>query len=89
MWAVSREEADRKNGFHRKTKHGGNVMMWLGACAKDLTRAVIFENEAMNAEVYVNEVLPIVMECGHKILGSDWTYEEDSGRVHIPHLAQQ
>ena len=59
VWAPSREETDRKVGFHQKTKHPGKEMVWLGACAKGLTTAVIFENETMNAEVYINEVLPI------------------------------
>ena len=44
--------------------------VWLGACAKGLTAAVVFENETMNAEIYINEVLPIALECGDKTLGS-------------------
>ena len=41
-------------------------MVFLGACAKGLTTSVIFENETMNAEVYINEVLPIAPECSDK-----------------------
>ena len=43
----------------------------------------------MNAEVYINEVLPIAMECGDKMLGSNWTYQQDSTRPHIHHLTQE
>ena len=86
--AVSREEADRKSGFHQKTKHPGKVMVWLDACAKDLTAPVIFENETMIAEVYISEVLPIALEYGDKMLGSDWTYQRDSARPHIHHLTK-
>ena len=46
-------------------------MVWLGAFTKALTTVVIFENETMNAEVYVNEVLRIAVECGDKMLGSN------------------
>ena len=89
VWAASREEADRKGGFHQKTKHPGKVMVWLGACAKGLTTAVIFENRTMNAEVYINEVLPIALECGDKMLGSNWTYQQDSAKPHIHYLTQE
>ena len=71
MWASSGEEADRKGGFHQKTKHRGKVMVWLDSCAKGLITPVLFENETMNAEVYINEVLPIVLECSDKMLGSN------------------
>ena len=63
--------------------------MWLGACAQRLTRPVIFENETMNAEVYINEVLPIVLKCDDKMLTSNWTYQEDSATLHIHHLTQE
>ena len=75
--AANRQEADRKGGFHQKTKHPEKVMVWLGACAKHLTTPVIFENETMNAKVYINEVLPIALECGDKMLGSNWTSQQD------------
>ena len=64
-------------------------MVWLGACGKGLTAPVIFENETINAEIYINEVLPIVLECGDKMLGSNWTYQEDSARLHIHHLTEE
>ena len=87
--APSREEADRKGGFHQKTKHPGKVMLWLGSCAKDLITPVLFENETMNAEFHINEVLPIVLECSDKMLGSNWTYQQDSARPHIHHLTPE
>ena len=74
IWPLSREEAGRKGAFFQKTKHGGKVMVWLGACAKVLTTAVIFENETINADDYINEVLPIALEYGDKILGNNWIY---------------
>ena len=87
--APSRKEVDRKDGLYRKTKHREEVMMWLGTCAKGLTIPVIFENETMNVEVYINEVLPIALECGDKMLGGNWTYQQDSATPHIHHLTQE
>ena len=89
VWASSREETDRKGAFHQKTKHPGKVMVWLGTCAKSLTTPVIFENETMNAEVYISEVLPTALECDDKVLGSNWTYQQDSARPHIHNLTQE
>ena len=43
----------------------------------------------MNAEVYINEVLPIALECGDKMLGSNWTYQQDSAKPHIHYLTQE
>ncbi|CAF2039511.1 unnamed protein product [Rotaria magnacalcarata] len=64
-------------------------MMWLGACAEDLTTPVILENGTKDAEVYINEVLPIALECGDRMLGSDWTYQQDDARPHTHRLTQE
>ena len=61
----------------------------MGACAKSSTALVVFENETMNAEVYINEVLPIALECGNKMLGSNWTYQHNSARPHLHHLTEE
>ncbi|CAF5204098.1 unnamed protein product [Rotaria magnacalcarata] len=63
--------------------------MWLGACAEDLTTPVILENGTKDAEVYINEVLPIALECGDRMLGSDWTYQQDGARPHTHRLTQE
>ena len=89
VWAPSREESDRKGGFHQKTKHPGKVIVWLGARAKGLTTPVIFESETVTAKAYINEVLPIGLECSDKMLRSNWTYQQDSARSHIHHLTQE
>ncbi|CAM4872860.1 unnamed protein product [Rotaria socialis] len=89
LWAASREEADRKGGLHEKTKYPGKAMMWLGACAEGLTTPVILENGTMDVEVYINEVLPIALECGNRMLGSDWTYQQNGARPHTHRFTQE
>ncbi|CAF1369238.1 unnamed protein product [Rotaria sp. Silwood1] len=59
------------------------------ACAEGLTTPIILENGMMDAEVYINKVLPIALECGDKMLGSDWTYQQDGARPHTHHLTQE
>ncbi|CAM4772912.1 unnamed protein product [Rotaria magnacalcarata] len=89
VWTVNGGEVDRKGGFHEKTKYPGKVMVWLGACAEGLTTPIILENRTMDAEVYINEVLPIALESGDRMLGSDWTYQQDGARPHTHLLTQE
>ncbi|CAF3455577.1 unnamed protein product [Rotaria socialis] len=49
----------------------------------------ILENGTMDAEVYINEVLPIALECGDKMLGDDCTYQQDGARPHTHNLTQE
>ena len=44
IWAVSGEEADKQGARHQKTKFPVKVMVWLGACAEDLTVPVIMKD---------------------------------------------
>ena len=89
IWAVSREEADKKGGVREKTKFAMKVMVWLGVCAKGFTAPVILDDGTMNAERYIDEILPIALKYGNKILGSDWTYQQDGARPHKHYLTQK
>jgi transposase len=88
-WAVSREEADKQGGIHQKTKFPTKVMVWLGVCAEGLTVPVIVENGTMDAERYINDVLPIALKSGNKMLGNNWTYQQDGAKPHTHHLTQK
>ncbi|CAM2725078.1 unnamed protein product [Rotaria socialis] len=59
------------------------------ACAEGLTTPVILENGTMDVEVYINEVLPIALECGNRMLGSDWTYQQNGARPHTHRFTQE
>ena len=63
--------------------------MWPGACAKGFTTSVIFVNETINAKVYINEILPIALKCGDKMVGSNWTSRQDSARSYTHNLTQE
>ncbi|CAF1391729.1 unnamed protein product [Didymodactylos carnosus] len=89
VWAVSREEADKKGGVHQKSKYPAKVMVWLGVCGKGLTMPVILEDETMNAERYIQDVLPIALKCGNNMLGTNWAYQQDGARPHTHSLSQK
>ncbi|CAF3681109.1 unnamed protein product [Rotaria socialis] len=78
-----------RTSIRRILREDLGFMVWLGACADSLTTLVILENGTMDAEVYINEVLPIALECGDKMLGDDCTYQQDGARPHTHNLTQE
>ncbi len=56
----------KKGGVHQKTKFPTKVMVWLGVCGEGLTVPVIMEDGKMDAERYIDEVLPIALKSGIK-----------------------
>ncbi|CAF1429851.1 unnamed protein product [Adineta ricciae] len=64
-------------------------MVWLGVCAEGLTVPVILENGTMDAERYINDVLPIALKHGNKMLGNKWTYQQDGAKPHTHHSSKK
>ncbi|CAF2979203.1 unnamed protein product [Rotaria sp. Silwood2] len=89
VWAVSREEADKQGGIHQKTKFPTKVMVWLEVCGEGLTVMVITEDGTMNAERCMNDVLPIALKSSYKMMGNNWTFQQDGARPHTHHLSQK
>lgn len=89
VWAPSRVEANEKGGIHQKRKFPQKVMVWLGACSKGITPLVIFEQGTVDHDRYIKEVLPVALKYGNKLLGNDWTFQQDGARPHIHHLTQK
>ncbi|CAF5182702.1 unnamed protein product [Rotaria magnacalcarata] len=89
VWAISRAEADGQGAIHQKTKFPKKVMVWLGVCAQGLIEPVIIEHGIMNAERYINEVLHIALRSGNRVLGDDWTYQQDGATPHIHKKVQK
>ncbi|CAF3367837.1 unnamed protein product [Rotaria socialis] len=70
VWAVDRVDADTKGGIKPKRKFPQKVMVWLGVCSKGVTPLVIFDNDSVDHARYTQEVLPVALEYGNKVLGS-------------------
>src|ERR1700722_18270446 len=43
MWAINRQEADKKGGVKKKHQYLTKVMVWLGACRERLTLLIILD----------------------------------------------
>ena len=65
------------------------MMIWLDMCGQGLTEPVILEDGTMDHERYIDEVLPIALKSGNKMLGNNWTYQQDGAQPHTHHLSQK
>jgi transposase len=88
VWAVNREEADKRGGVKQKRKFPQKVMVWLGACSKGLTPLVILDGETTDHQRYINQVLPVALKYGNEALGNNWTFQQDGAKPHT-HAATQ
>ncbi|CAF1188110.1 unnamed protein product, partial [Didymodactylos carnosus] len=82
IYAPTREEADRKGGMHFKTQHPVHVMVWLRSCYQEVTRPVIIEKGTINAARYIEEILPVALKDGKRLLGNDFIFQQDSASLH-------
>ncbi|CAF2089292.1 unnamed protein product, partial [Rotaria magnacalcarata] len=80
IWAISREEANKRGTIYETTKFPVKVMVWFGVCSERLSVPMLFEDGSMDAQRYIDEVLPIALECGNEMLGEHWTYQQDGAR---------
>ena len=46
-------------------------MVWVGVCSQGLSPSVIFENETVDYNRYINEVPPVALKYGNSIFGND------------------
>ena len=53
IWAINRQEADKKCGEAKKHKFTAKVLVWLGSCTSGLTKLVILEKGTINHEYYI------------------------------------
>ena len=89
IWAVDPAEADAKGGIQPKRKFPQKVMVWLGVCSKGVSPLVIFEKGTLDHARYIEEVLPVALKYGNKVLGNEWIFQQDGARPHTHVKPQQ
>ena len=89
IWAVNREEADKRGGVKQKRKFPQKVMVWLGACSKGLTPLIILDGGTTDHQRYINQVLPVALKYGNKAFGDNWTFQQDGAMPHTHSLSQE
>ncbi len=66
-----------------------NLSYSTGRTRAQFTVPMIMEEETMDVERYINDVLPIALKSGNKMLENNWTYQQDGARPHTHHLNQK
>ena len=89
IWTVSRAQANEKGGIKMKQKFSKKVMVWLDVWSEGVTLLVIFDQGIVDHEVYIQNVLPVILKYGNKTFREHWTFEQDGAKPHVHHLTQK
>ena len=89
IWVVNHVEANIKGGIRQIRKFLQKIMVWLGACSKELSPSVIFENGTVDYNRYINKVLLVALKYENSILGNDWIFQQDSPKPHFHEKTQE
>jgi len=89
VWAVDREEANRKGGTKKQRKFPQKVMVWLAVCSEGVSPLVVFEKGTLDHHRYITEVLPVALRYGNSKFGNDWTFQQDNGTPHTHQETQK
>ena len=82
IYAPSRQEADNNGGVHGKSKYPQGVMAWLGVCYNGVTRPIIIEDGTINHQRYIKKILPVALKNGQKLMGEEFTFQQDGAPAH-------
>jgi len=74
--------------MHRKTKFSEGVLVWLGVGYNDVTRPVIIEKGTINHQLYINQMLPLSLKDGQKLMGNEFTFQQDGAPAHKDYHTQ-
>jgi transposase len=88
IWAIDRQDANRRGGVRQRRKFPQKLMVWLGVCSKGVSPLVIFEKGTVDHARYIKEVLPVALKYGNKVFGNDWTFQQDGAKPHTHENSQ-
>ena len=91
VWASSRADADRHDGFFPRQNYPISVMVALGATWHGLTEPYFFEGgERLNGAIYCDRILPFYKAQGDLLFGDrHWCLQQDGATAHTGRRSQQ
>lgn len=89
VWAVSREEADKKGGAVRKNKFPQKVMIWMAACSTGETKLFVVKEKSLEHTLYIQKCLPLAKKLGNKEFRNKWWFQQDGAPAHRHSSTQQ
>ena len=83
VYAESREAANEDFGTRPVHKFPFKVMVWAGITFNGVTDIVILPQKmSFDADFYIENVLPIVKKDGNRLIGLDFTFQQDGAKPH-------
>ena len=82
IWAVNREEANRRSGKKQQRKFPQKVMVWLAVSSEDVAPLVLFEKGTLDHHRYIKEVLSVALRYRNSKSGNNWTFQQGNGTPH-------
>ena len=89
IWAVNREEANRRGGKKRQRKFAEKVMVWLSVCSEGVVPLVLFEKGTLDHHRYVKRGLPVALRYGNSKFGNNCTFQQDNGTARTHQETQE
>ena len=80
IWIVNRTDTNRKGGIQQRQKFPQQVMIWLGACSKNVTSLMILDEGTINHIISIEKVLLVTLNYGKQVFGSKWIFQQDGVR---------
>ena len=84
MYARCKQEANENDG----KKYPKKLMVWVGLAFNGKCKVVVLPaNESFNGDFYVKNVLPIVNRDGRRLIGDNFTFQQDGATCHTADIS--
>ena len=83
VYAEPREAANNDFGTRLVNKFPFKAMVWTGITFQGVNDIIILPHKtSFDAAFYIKNVLPIVKRDGNKLIGADFTFQQDGAKPH-------
>lgn len=73
----------------RLSFHGGSVMIWAGISIEGRTNLIFVENGALNAHMYIEEILQEAVIPFGPFIGEEFILMQDNARPHVANVVNE
>jgi hypothetical protein len=88
VYAKSRQDANENGGLLPTKKYPTMVMVRVGLAFNGNCKVIVLPaNESINGDFYSKNVLPVVNRDGRKLIGDNFTFQQDGATCHTAHIS--
>ena len=90
VYTKSRQEANENDGLFKTRKFPFKVIVWVGITNNGKCKCVVLPPKTTyDAKFYCENVLPIVQRDGTKLIGPDFTFQQDGATCHTAKVTME